>query len=349
MNKRAEKKMDQPIKYIESMPLTSVATTEDGKLVIAGGGGNVLFGFPNRVLILCPKTREVSAWVDTRAVVIGAKVFGKAILVGYEDGIDVLHWDGSKLKKVLSFGEETLSAVIIKDTLYRLINTGKIIQIELPEVEDDNTTDTTTKKDTTDTATLSLDKYSLGKKDIIVGLISGINTPGVIVRRGEDFFLLRKDMPECILDGEISSYSYTQEGNLAYICQLPKDLSSITLETANGGIFRMLYHKCTCVHLLSGTGGDTKLFAGTGDGEVVRYDRGKERWVKVISSSPISSICDLNKKSLFCTTINGRLIKTSLRGPGGIAQLVAAAVVAGSAALGAFALIKWGNTYTHTR
>lgn len=105
------------MKYKESMPLTSISPVKE-HFLMGGGGGNPLFGFPNK-LILIDKDLNLLCDINVKEVVVSSKVYdGAYAVVEYPGSFEVFVVEGREIKGPFVLPAGVRSPVVVKEVLY---------------------------------------------------------------------------------------------------------------------------------------------------------------------------------------------------------------------------------------
>ncbi|OAG28858.1 hypothetical protein NEDG_00997 [Nematocida displodere] len=300
-------------RYKEGMPLTTALAVE-GKILVGGGGGNPLFGFPNKLSLLTPRL-ELLHEVIVKSVVVSAKAYQNQVIVSYEDSSELFTIHKNTIQGPVHFPEGASSPIILDNQIHFVAKEG-IYECSVEAFLDnpDFPYPLTEKKTT----------------DKVISILGINNQLGEIVTKENEYLLSQKG-EQSLLDGEICDY--TSERSLGYIVQLPKSTRSVVTMTSHGKTHRVIESKCIVIHCLS----NQSFLVGNGDGYIINYSRGKELWRSKVFSTPVSSITSIGK-TVICTSINGRVsvISTS-------SAKVFIKVGAAIGAIGAAALLRhWG-------
>lgn len=353
------------MRYEECIPLTGIKRAGDAFL-IGGGGGNPLFGFQNKLVLLDRNLNTISEEI-TEELVVSIRVFGNIAVVEHIKEYSLYKIDQT-IKKIRNLPAGIKSPVIIEgEILY--IKEGRIERGEkinsqeiksIPRQSTPSTVCTGTSQmsdqslsggemgdrqsthpsnsnnsssggemgdrqvthsssdrrvspsaiDSTEGVdeVLSMEVRQEGGRSRIRTELMSIRNRGEMGRRRVNNLLCVVDGNErTLLDGRISEWGTGPESS--YIVQRG-DSSVIRME--GSGKWTVLEERCVTIH---STGKD-EFYVGTGDGEVISYRRGVERWRKKVFTSPVSGISSDGFGFLVCTCINGRVGKVSREGGG---------------------------------
>ncbi|KAI5136600.1 hypothetical protein NEAUS04_0883 [Nematocida ausubeli] len=353
------------MKYVEGMPLTSVVCS-NGSVVIGGGGGNPLFGFPNRIILLDSACNEIMH-LTVRDIILSLRAVPGAVLVEYFNFFEVfLIKDGVIDGPV--WGEEGVTSAVlgsdgvyyVKNGLVRLniweamkktkLNTHSVESngkepeksaelnthsVESNGDESEKSTELSThsvesngkepeKSTELNTHSVESNGEEQGNNPELVTLhakspvTEGENIPRLLTLHGKSneyliysektdgIVSLYENAEETVLPGPISRYKM-QDKAYSYIVQLKDDYSLVTMQY-DGKIYHVLEKMCISVAVSEGV-----FYVGTGRGEVIAYKKGRVLWRKKIFTSPVTDLW-LNGRDIWCTCINGRVIKGSIDG-----------------------------------
>lgn len=287
------------MKYKESMPLTSISKTGNN-LLLGGGGGNPIYGFPNR-LVLVDGEFTILSDIKVKEVVVSSKVYSNIYaVVEYPSSYELFMIQNNEIKGPFALSSGVHSPVIVKDVLY-YTKEGKVHRTELAKIKEK------LEEAGQDVLCSESEKHvDLNENRAVKYLYT--NTHSLLYKTQKNGLLMLHtgEGKEEMLDGSISSYSMNK--SFAYIVQLPKDDSLITM-MHEGKKWTVIEPMCITVH----SEGNGDFYVGTGKGEVVAYRKGVELWRKSIFPAPVSSLATANG-FLYCTNINGRVSRISTEG-----------------------------------
>jgi len=279
-----------PGKYEEGMPITSVIDVK-GSILVGGGGGNKLYGFPNKLFLLDTEMNVLDNLLVKKAV-FSTKCYENFVIVEYEDcTFEIFEIDNGKITGPHSFPEGARSPVLF-DGMSLYVKDNGIWSISLLGLIEGNTN-----------KEAQFSRQPERGDELVALLVKGENLL-VLVKRKEGFLLLDREFTAA-LSGPISDYTNVRE--FGYIVQMKKEMSYVCMEGAVKT--HAIEPKCTTVNSL----GDGAFLLGDGDGCLIKYKNGRKAWkTRVFKNSPVSSIGSIGS-SLYCSSINGRLVKVDSR------------------------------------
>lgn len=297
--------------YEESMPITTLLPIEDC-ILVAGGGGNVLFGFPNRLFLLSPE-KEVLDEKDACALVITAKAYANLVILQHEESFELVHIEDKKIKGPFKLPEGCESPVVVDGSVVFLAE-GKVMECPVEDLLSDSPEPSTVPyafrdggepqgkilRLTTSQNSLACITEGAFGTFIVHSLLSGEHKPSPYpdgmgqtgaqkkhVRKTYDVF---NRMPS----------AYTAAPESAYVTQLADKKGVVTMVGSRK--YMVIEKKCIVVASL----GNDEYILGTGEGCIIKYCKGAEVWRRKISSNPISSIVRQGP-FLYCSTIHGQI------------------------------------------
>ncbi|KAI5130950.1 hypothetical protein NEPAR04_2302 [Nematocida parisii] len=296
------------MKYKEGMPLTSIGQAGN-HLLMGGGGGNPLYGFPNRLVLVDTEFNEV--WSQTvKEIVVSAKVYSnRYAIVEYPDSFELFFIEAGKIEGPFPLYFGMHSPVIVKDVLY-YVREGRVYSAEVSKIRKEKEKRETAEKEENEKRGSDLEEESaevrLGEGSKVRSLYTNGASVLYTTAKNGVLFLTQESEEQVMLDGVITNY--TANKSFGYIIQLKDDESLINM-THNGRTWTVIEPMCITVH----STGDGRFYVGTGTGEVIAYTGGVELWRKKLFPSPVSCITSA-QGVLYCTCINGQVSKTSRDG-----------------------------------
>lgn len=296
------------MKYQEGMPITALVEA-GGCMLVGGGGGHALYGYPNELFLLSASLEILDRKV-ARSLIVSVKVYGRFAVLEYESAFELFEIAEGKICGPRCLPEGSRFPVV-KDDAVVYLRKNQLWQICLADFLKGKLAETEYAMD------------GVQKEDTLLMLLGRSDCLSCLLLRGEDHLLVGPHETE-VLAGEIKDSS--AGGPLAYLLQVDKELSQVGL-----GAVKVLEPKCTTI--CSEASGE--CYVGTGDGWLIKYRDGAEMWRKqVFKSAPISSVAVV-KGRIYCSSITGRIAAVSSKLPlsfvrGGAIGVLAAAVLAGT-------------------
>jgi hypothetical protein len=274
-------------RYVGGTPITAMARFGE-RLLVAGGGGNPLFGKPNVAMLLDSDNRILHK-ISVSGVASGISSHGNLAIIHYTEGGNEICTVEETISTPAKLPEEMVSPVVCKNRIY-YTNSEREVRTE------------------------PADKYvegagkGNGAAEIVYpeGVFSKIlvigDTINCVTEKG-GHRILTYNGRSYVLDGEVVSYAY-ESGLLVYLCQIEGGKSVVRM---SGGMNCLaLESKATCVS----TDG-RNVVCGTGDGYVLVYRDQKRIMRKRVFDFPITNIAIIRGRAVF-STLDGKLLNARI-------------------------------------
>ncbi|KAI5190410.1 hypothetical protein NEMIN01_1034 [Nematocida minor] len=336
------------MKYKESMPLTSISRT--GKnFLLGGGGGNPIFGFPNRIVMLDAEL-NVLAEANVKEVVVSSKVYSdEYVLVEYPSSYELFILSEGDIQGPYTLPFGVYSPIIVKGTLY-YIKEGKVFKIEVSKIKNSKTAESeikiktkeiTSNKGHADTMNSQSSPDNITTQDADSSTSHDTSDQQHEAASASDLSSWEKavdineeiKMSSLYTNGQSLLYKATKK-NIPFLfmeegreVMLDGPISSYSASKSLGYIVQLpkdksvltMMHRdqiwtviepmCITIHSTE----DGVFYVGTGTGHVIAYKKGRELWRKKVFTSPVSGIASMSGQ-LYCTCINGRVAKVATEG-----------------------------------